>query len=132
MPLIIIVAGLLFSQRYAIFDWLTGSHMVSGSPGIGNLRLPPGFQVNVFYRGLNSPRFITFGPDDTLFVAESGTGSIVALSDPNHTGKATEKKVVINGLNDPTSLVFYQGVLYVGEQSQISRFTFAPGLQVTS
>ena len=132
VPLVIIVAGLLFSQRYAIFDWLTGSQMVSGSPGIANLRLPPGFQVNVFYRGLNNPRFITFGPDGTLFVAESGTGSIVALSDPNHTGKATEKKVVIKGLNDPTSLVFYQGALYVGEQSQISRFTFAPGLQVTS
>jgi glucose/arabinose dehydrogenase len=46
--------------------------------------------------------------------------------------KATGRKVVVSGLNDPTSLVFYKGALYVGEQSRISRFTLGPDLQVTS
>jgi glucose/arabinose dehydrogenase len=129
---ILLLAGLLYSQRRMIRSLLTGSHFVGSNSAVANLHLLPGFQDNVFYSGLASPRFIAFSPDGTLFVAERGAGSIVALPDPGHTGKATSKKVVIGGLNDPTSLVFYNGALYIGEQSQVSRFTLGPGLQVTS
>jgi glucose/arabinose dehydrogenase len=78
------------------------------------------------------PRFMTFGPDGTLFVAERGTNSIVALLDPHHTGRATEKRILVNDLDDPTNLIYYQGALYVGEQIRISRFALGPDLQVTS
>lgn len=128
----VVAGGLLYSFRYRIILLLTNSHEVSGTAGVVNLHLPPGFQVNVFSTGLHAPRFITFSPDGTLFVADSGTGSIVALPDAGHTGKASEKKVIVSGLNYPTSLVFYQGALYVGEQTRISRFTLGPDLQVTS
>jgi glucose/arabinose dehydrogenase len=65
-------------------------------------------------------------------VAERGSGSIIALPDPQHTGHASEKRVVISGLDDPTSLAFYQGALYVGEASRVSRFTLDTNLNVTS
>jgi len=129
---IILLAGVVYSQRRMISSLLTGSHFVGGNGDVANLHLPPGFQANIFDSGLVSPRFVAFSPDGTLFVAERGAGNIVALPDPDHTGKASGKKVVISGLNDPTSLVFYYGALYVGEQSQISRFTLGPDLQVTS
>jgi glucose/arabinose dehydrogenase len=129
---IILLAGVLYSQRRMISSLLRGSHFVGGNPDVANVHLPPGFQANVFYSGLSSPRFIAFSPDGTLFVAERGAGHIVALPDPDHTGKAASKKVVISGLNDPTSLVFYNGALYVGEQSQVSRFTLGSDFQVTS
>jgi glucose/arabinose dehydrogenase len=129
---IILLAEVLYSQRRMISSLLTGTHFVGGNSAVANLHLLPGFQANVFYSGLASPRFIAFSPDGTLFVAERGAGSIVALPDPDHTGKATGKKVVISGLNDPSSLVFYNGALYVGEQSQVSRFTLGSDLQVTS
>ncbi len=129
---IILLVAVLYSQRRMISSLLTGSHFVGGNPAVASVHLPPGFQANVFYSGLASPRFIAFGPNGTLFIAERGAGSIIALPDPNHTGKATGKKVVISGLNDPTSLVFYNNMLYVGEQSQVSRFTLGPDLKVTS
>src|SRR5947199_1561902 len=121
-----LLAGLFYSQRYLIQSLLTGTHFVGGNQGVANVHLPPGFHANVFYAGLSSPRFITFGPDGTLFVADRGSGSIIALSDPNSTGHATNKRVIVSGLNDPTSVVFYHDSLYVGEKSQVTRFTPGP------
>lgn len=130
--LLIVAAAMAYSQRYTLLARLTGSYSVGGITQTGPLHLPPGFQSNVFYDGLKGPRFMAFGPDGTLFVAERGTGSIVALPDAQHTGKASSKIVVVNGLDDPTSLVFHQGALYVGEASQISRFVLDAHMQVTS
>jgi glucose/arabinose dehydrogenase len=132
LVVVIILGGILYSQRHAIYELLTNSHQASSNPGIASLHLPAGFHASVFFSGLSSPRLIAFSPDGTLFVAERGTGSIVALPDPNHSGKAARRQVVATGLNDPTSLVFYQRALYVGEQSQITRFTLGANLQVVS
>lgn len=97
------------------------------------LRLPQGFQATLFASGLKGPRFITFGPDGTLFVAERETGRILALPDPNHTGIASAPVTVADGLNDPTSLIFApDGSLYVGEASRVSRFTLGPDLKATN
>ena len=116
LVVVILLAGLLYSQRHQIHLLISGSHTVGGEEGVADVHLPPGFQASVFYSGLSSPRFITFSPDGTLFVAERGKGSIVALPDP-HVGKAQNKVVVVSGLDDPTSLLFYKSALYVGEQS---------------
>src|SRR5512135_1378308 len=123
MALLIVAAGFLYSRRTTITSILFGTHMPSGIASVTSLKLPPGFQANVFYQGLKGPRFITFSPNGTLFVAESSTGNIVALPDPQQTGIASEPKVVISGLNDPTSLYFYQNMLYVGEADKVTRFT---------
>lgn len=132
LVVVILLAGLLYSQRHQIHLLISGSHTVGGEVGVANVHLPPGFHASVFYSGLSSPRFITFSPDGTLFVAERGKGSIVALPDPHHVGKAQNRVVVVSGLDDPTSLLFYNGALYVGEQSRISRFTLGPDLHVTT
>lgn len=132
LALIVILGVVLYTQRQIIYGLLFDSHPADAKPGIAHLHLPPGFQAKAFFSGLNGPRFMTFGPDGMLFVAERGTGSIVALSDPTQSGRATQKKVVISGLNDPTSLTFYQGNIYVGENSEVSRFTLGPDLRVTS
>jgi glucose/arabinose dehydrogenase len=131
LAVVALLAGVLYSQRYPIQSLLTGTHFVAGNQGVADVHLPAGFHANVFYAGLSSPRFITFGPARTLFVADRGSGSIIALSDPNSTGQATNKRVIVKGLNDPTSVVFYHGSLYVGEQSEITRFMLGPGQQVT-
>ena len=131
LVVVILVASVLYSQRELV-GALWGSRFVGGDSGAANLHLPPGFHAAVFYNGLTAPRFIAFSPDGTLFVAESATGSIVALPDPGHTGKAQRKIVVANGLDHPTSLVFYNGMLYVGEMSRVSRFALGEDLKVTS
>ncbi|MDQ6662059.1 MAG: hypothetical protein M3Z24_13985, partial [Chloroflexota bacterium] len=131
LAIVLLVSGLVYSQWEAIHSLVFGSDFVGGNADVTSIHLPPGFHATVFYKGLSSPRLIAFGPNGTLFVAERGAGSIIALLDPNGTGTAKEKKVVISGLNDPTSLFFYQGNLYVGEQNQISRFMLSSDLHVT-
>src|SRR5438270_9211552 len=91
VAIVALLAGLLYSQRYLIQSLLIGTHFVGGNQGVANVHLPPGFHANIFYAGLSSPRFITFGPGGTLFVADRGSGSIIALSDPDSTGQAASK-----------------------------------------
>ncbi len=130
LVVVVSLAGVLYSQRELV-GALWGSDFVGGNSSVANVQLPAGFHATAFYRGLSAPRFIAFSPDGTLFVAESAAGNVVALPDPGHTGEAQRKIVVVSGLDRPTSLDFYNGMLYVGEGSRISRFTLGPGLQVT-
>src|SRR5579885_532072 len=103
------------------------------APSISSLHLPPGFHITVFAQGLSGPRLITFSPSGTLLVAERGAGRIVALPDPDHTGKASGQITVAGDLDDPTSLAFApDGSLYVGEASRVSHFTLGANLQATN
>jgi glucose/arabinose dehydrogenase len=90
-------------------------------PTLSDIQLPAGFRITTYATGLQAPRFLTFGADGTLYVTESGSGAVTALSDPNHTGAATASTAVIEHLYYPTSVVAVPGALYVGERSEIVR-----------
>lgn len=97
----VMAVGLIYSLWGEIFPSRPVTHItptVAPSATIdarlAGLHLPAGFHISIFEAGLNTPRFMTFGPDRTLFVAERGTNSIIALLDPHHTGRATEKRVL--------------------------------------
>src|SRR5262249_60885466 len=88
--------------------------------------LPRGFTATVFADGLNTPRFIAFGPDGALYVAERGANAVVSFSTPGPTSAATRRLVVARDLEDPTSLPFGpDGSLYIGEQTRITRLNLA-------
>ncbi|MGZ3598309.1 MAG: PQQ-dependent sugar dehydrogenase [Ktedonobacterales bacterium] len=130
---LIVLAGVgLYTQRHTIGLILSGSDIVGGQAAATGLHLPPGFHATTFASGLNGPRFIAFAPDGVLYVTERSTGSIVAFPDPDHTGAATKRIVVATGLSDPTSLAFANGMLYVGERTRVTRFTWGPGEQVSN
>ena len=82
---------------------------------------PPGFATNVFAEGLNGPRFIAFGPDGVLYVADRGNGRIVALPDANQDGVADEARVFADNLDNPHSLVFHEDAWYVGVPAGVIR-----------
>ncbi len=130
--ILVLLAVGAFTQRSLIKSLLTGTtHFVSTQAGDANLTLPSGFRADVFASGLSAPRFMTVGPDGALLVTERASGSIVALRDPNHTGKATDKATIITGLDQPTSLDYVDGKLYVGESSQITRFNLDATLKAS-
>ncbi|NIQ11379.1 MAG: sorbosone dehydrogenase family protein, partial [Gammaproteobacteria bacterium] len=83
--------------------------------------VPEGFQVNVFASGLDGPRFIHFGPDKALYVAERGADRIVSLADSDHDGVADKQTVFANNLQQPHSLVYHKEHWYVGVPSGIIR-----------
>ncbi|HEX6799899.1 MAG TPA: PQQ-dependent sugar dehydrogenase, partial [Ktedonobacterales bacterium] len=101
-------------------------------PALPYVTVPTGFRATLFASGLDGPRFMTFGPDGTLFVANRNAGTIVALRDPDHTGRATQSIVVASGLDGPSSVVYAQGALYAGENSRVSRIALGSDLRATS
>ncbi len=102
---------------------LVGVTACSSPAAPTGLSLPPGFTITAFAQGLNQPRFITFGPDGTLFVAESGANRVIAFPNPSRNSVARAPVVVADRLNRPTSLSFAGETLYVGESDKISRLT---------
>ena len=115
---LLIVFGLLprLAQR-------VGVSVPGGSPGPVSLDLPPGFETGIYAQGLERPRFMAFSPAGVLFVAEMA-GRITAL--PEGAGPVT----IADGLDRPSSLVFHEGWLYVGETSRITRYRLAENLDV--
>jgi glucose/arabinose dehydrogenase len=63
---------------------------------------------------------MTLGPDHQVYVAERGAGRIIRLPDEDGDGIADGVEVVAEGLNQPSSIDFYQdGSLIVGETRRI-------------
>jgi glucose/arabinose dehydrogenase len=131
LALVVVIAVLLLSQRQLLISLIGGSRFVNVQAQAADVHVPAGFRAEIFSENLKGPRFIAFSPDGTLFAAERGANSIVALPDPQHTGKAAQKVVIASDLDAPSSLDFYQGALYVGEASRVTRFTVSSDFKVT-
>jgi glucose/arabinose dehydrogenase len=101
----------------------------TGSAGIPGIKLPPGFHISVYASGLRVPRFMTIGPKGALLVANRAEGTIVAYPAGSTEEKAGNSIIVVSNLQDPTSLVMYEGNLYVGEASSIARMSLGNDLK---
>jgi glucose/arabinose dehydrogenase len=94
---------------------------IASQPGFSSIKVPPGFAVNLFADGLNGPRFLHFGPDDALYVADRRNNRIVALSDVDRDGVAEQTRVFADNLKGPHSLVYHRGAWYVGVPGGVVR-----------
>jgi len=92
-----------------------------------DLSVPSGFRIEVFAESLSGPRFIAFGPDGRLYVAERGAGRIVILVDSDQDGRADPPLVFAEDLGQPHSLAFHQGAWYVGVPEGILRLVDSDG-----
>jgi glucose/arabinose dehydrogenase len=100
---------------------------------LAQLKAPPGFNISVFARDVVGARMMIFSPGGVLLVSESGEGNVVALPDPKHTGKAERIVTVLQGLNEPHGLAFYEGKLYVAENDKVRRYDWdEPSLRATN
>jgi len=89
---------------------------------LSHLQAPPGFHISVFAENVDNARMMAFTPGGVLLVSESGEGKVVALPDPKHAGKADRTVTVLDRLNEPHGLAFYQGKLYVAENDKVRRY----------
>jgi glucose/arabinose dehydrogenase len=126
---ILALALVILVAAWAVYRWVRGQVNIVGErdASISDITLPPGFVINVFAEGLNEPRFIAFGPDGILYVADMGNGRIVALPDDNLDGLADSIQVFADGLNRPHSLVFHEGAWYIGVPTGIVRIQDTDG-----
>jgi glucose/arabinose dehydrogenase len=89
---------------------------------LAQLKAPPGFHIAVFSEALDNPRMMIFTPGGVLLVSEPNEDKVVALPDPKHAGKAARMVTVLDGLNEPHGLAFYEGKLYVAENDKVRRY----------
>ncbi len=120
---LLVVGGLVGRTFLSQFNPAQVRESNGGTP----LVLPDGFSSDVFASGLDRPRFIAFGPDGTLFVAERGANRIVTISDGDGDGVGDETVVFADDLNRPHSVVFHEGSWYVGVPSGVIRLEDSDG-----
>jgi len=85
---------------------------------VAKLKLPKGFNIDVYASGMQNARSLRVGDKGTLFVGSRLIDKVYAVTDKD--GKR-EVKTLLSGLHRPNGLAFKDGTLYVAELSKISK-----------
>lgn len=106
---------------FSAFLLLTYVFAHSGQLPLDNIKLPPGFTLNVYAEDVPGARSLALSPNGTVFVG-SQKGNVYAIVDRNHDNKADRVYILAQGLNVPNGVAFHEGALYVAEINRILRF----------
>ena len=82
------------------------------------LKLPPGFNIEVYASGMANARSLREGDKGTVFVGSRLVDKVYAITSKD--GKRSVK-VLASGLYRPNGLAFHKGTLYIAELSKISK-----------
>ena len=91
-------------------------------PRLTQLKLPEGFHIRVYAKGVPGARSLSLSPNGTLFVGTRSNGRVYALRDEDGDYKAERVIILASGLNRPNGVAFKDGDLYVAEISRILRY----------
>src|SRR3954469_20365088 len=85
---------------------------------VAKLKLPPGFNIEVYAAGMANARSLAQGDKGTVFVGSRLVGNVYAISEKD--GKRSVK-VLQSGLYRPNGVAFKDGTLYIAELSKVSK-----------
>ena len=91
-------------------------------PPLDQIKLRPGFKIEVYAANVEGARQMALTPGGTLFVGSRRQGNVYAIVDQNKDQKADEVIVIAKGLNSPNGVAFRNGALYVAELSRVLRY----------
>jgi len=86
---------------------------------VDRLRLPAGFEAEIWSHGHPGGRSMVMGEEGTIFMGSRGLGRVYAIID---NGDSREVKTVIEGLTQPNGLAFRDGALYVFAIHEVFRY----------
>lgn len=91
-----------------------------GDVPVSALRLPQGFQAELFAHGIPGARTMAEGPNGTIFVGTRVIGRVYAISrNPDGT---TRTRTIVQGLTQPNGLVMVGNSLYVLAVNRVLRY----------
>jgi glucose/arabinose dehydrogenase len=103
--------------------------LLAGSSGqtpaqlpLDQIKLPPGFAIDLYATGVRNARQMALGKEGTLFVGSRSAGNVYAVVDRDGDKKGEQVYTIATGLRMPSGLVFRDGALYVGAVSRVIRF----------
>src|SRR6185437_1281653 len=85
---------------------------------VAKLKVPQGFNIEVYAAGMTNAREMALGDKGTVFVGSRLVDKVYAIV--NKDGKRTVK-VLASGLYRPNGVAFHNGTLYIAELSRISK-----------
>src|SRR3954469_5894152 len=85
---------------------------------LAKLKLPPGFNIEVYAAGMANARSLAEGDKGTVFVGSRLVGNVYAVT--NKDGKRAVKTLA-SGLHRPNGIAFKNGPLYIAELSKVSK-----------
>jgi len=98
-----------------------GPHVIDKPEG-AELKLPTGFQVDIYAEGFERPRFMLLGPKGELLLSDSADSGVIYLFED--AAKPGQRKKLIERLDRPYGLAFWKDYLYVGEQTSVKRYKY--------
>lgn len=107
-------------QAFLTLLWLSNAVQAEILPGeIPGIELPAGFHITRYSDQTPNARSLTVGDDGTVYVGTMTEGKVYALQDRDRDGRAETVRTVLQGLNVPNGVAWYQGDLYVAETHRI-------------
>lgn len=85
---------------------------------INQLKLPPGYSIEIFANLPTGARQLAVGAKGTVFVGTKGNSVYAIIKNNGQTRVAT----IATGLNGPNGVAFFNGALYVSEINRILRY----------
>ncbi|MHC4454375.1 MAG: PQQ-dependent sugar dehydrogenase, partial [Planctomycetota bacterium] len=89
---------------------------------LDTIKLPPGFEINIFAAHVPNARSMSLSSEGTLFVGTRRVGNVYAILDNNRDNIADKVITIAKGLNMPNGVAFRNGSLYVAEVNRILRY----------
>ena len=84
------------------------------------VKVPPGFEIQVFAENVEDARSMALGEKGTLFVGTRSAGKVFAIE---HDGmRATKVTTIAKGLNTPNGVAVRDGALFVAEVGRVWRY----------
>ena len=115
--------GFTLLGTFAAFSIAACLPSVAGTdPRLAQIKLPDGFQIDVFAEKVNNARSLCQGDKGTIFVGTRKAGNVYAIEDKNGDFKADKIHTLATGLNMPNGVAFKDGALYVAEVNRVIRF----------
>src|SRR5260221_7971959 len=85
---------------------------------LAKLKVPAGFNIEVYAAGMANARSLAVGDKGTVFVGSRLVDKVYAIVDKDGTRSV---KVLASGLYRPNGVAFHNGTLYIAELSKVSK-----------
>ncbi len=95
---------------------LLSSYASQAALPLEKVKLPKGFSISVFAKGVKNARSLVLGANGTLFVGTRTEGKVYAIT------PAGKVFTIASGLNMPNGVAFRDGALFVAEIHRLLRF----------
>ena len=121
----VFVLLVLFAKYYVIVNIPIISGDLDTDKLSNQIKLPGGFSMGVYAPEVPDARILRFTEHGDLLVANPSLDQVMILGrDANGDGKADGSRVLIDDLNGPNGLDFFDDWLYIAETDAIGRIKF--------